>query len=67
MVISGVTAKPSAIRRRARIEPSPAPRPYPPHRRVREEVRDGLAVVAASAGASTAVALIATLMVKLVG
>jgi hypothetical protein len=38
-----------------------------PVRRVREEVRDGAAVVAVSAAASTAVALFAMLLMKLAG
>ncbi len=78
MVTSGVTAQPSTTssattsattdrRRRARLDLSPVSAPYQPQRRVRQDVRDGLAVIAASAGASTAVALIATLLVKLVG
>lgn len=39
----------------------------PPPRRVREEVKDGVAVIAASAGLSTLVALTATLVMKLAG
>ncbi len=36
-----------------------------PVRRVREEVKDGVAVVAASAAASTAIAVIATVLTRL--
>jgi hypothetical protein len=39
----------------------------PPVRRVREEVRDGLAVIATSALASTMLAVVATLLMKLAG
>ena len=39
----------------------------PPVRRVREEVRDGVAVVAFSALMSTAVSIAALLMMKLAG
>jgi hypothetical protein len=47
-----------------RVEGSPS---QPPTRRVRDEVRDGVAVVLTSAVASTMVALIATLLMKLAG
>lgn len=39
----------------------------PPVRRVREEVRDGLAVIVTSALASTVLAVVATLVMKLAG
>ncbi|MGH3472031.1 MAG: hypothetical protein ACRDPG_08295 [Nocardioidaceae bacterium] len=38
-----------------------------PARRVRDEVKDGMAVVAASAAASTGVAVLALLLMKLAG
>lgn len=38
-----------------------------PLRRVREEVRDGVAVAAASIAVSTALVLVATLLMRLVG
>jgi hypothetical protein len=38
-----------------------------PVRRVREEVRDGLAVIVVSAAASTAVAIVLTLVTKFAG
>lgn len=38
-----------------------------PLRRVRDEVRDGVAVAAASVAASTALVLVATLLMRLVG
>lgn len=61
------TAPPTpAPRRSRRFDLSPQARPYRA-RRVREQVRDGLAVVAASAAASTGVALLATLILKLLG
>ena len=44
-----------------------APEQDPPVRRVREEVRDGVAVVAVSAAASTLVALVLTICMKLAG
>jgi hypothetical protein len=39
--------------------------PSPPHRRVREEVRDGLAVAAASVLASVVVTVLAALLLRL--
>jgi hypothetical protein len=39
----------------------------PPVRRVRDEVRDGVAVVVTSALASTVLAVVATLVMKLAG
>lgn len=39
----------------------------PPLRRVRDEVRDGVAVVVTSALASTMLAVVATLVMKLAG
>jgi hypothetical protein len=39
----------------------------PPVRRVRDEVRDGVAVVVTSAIASTLLALVATVVMKLAG
>ena len=39
----------------------------PRARRVREEVRDGIAVAAASVAASVALVLVATLLMKLAG
>jgi hypothetical protein len=39
----------------------------PPVRRVRQEVKDGVAVVAASAIASTLLAIAVTVLMKLVG
>jgi hypothetical protein len=39
----------------------------PPRRRVRQEARDALAVVAFSAGASTALALVILLVMTMVG
>lgn len=39
----------------------------PPLRRVRQEVKDGVAVVAASAVASTFLAIAVTVLMKLVG
>ncbi len=44
-----------------------APDQEPPVRRVREEVKDGAAVVVVSAAASTFIALTVTLLMKLVG
>ncbi len=41
--------------------------PQPPVRRVRDEVRDGMAVVVASAAASTTLAVLVTVVMKLVG
>ena len=44
-----------------------APDQEPPVRRVREEVKDGAAVMALSASASTVIAVAVTLLMKLAG
>ena len=44
-----------------------APEEEPPVRRVREEVKDGVAAAACSLGASVVVAVALTLIVKLAG